>query len=346
MVLHIKNTIFVGVEITHRGYCHISKNRLTLQKISNIRIINKQLRIMEREKHHTILENIKILSEVTPQERRTLPHNDSPLPSIESLRKIVELVKAIVFPGFFEDEQVSERVRFYYIGVNMESLYTLLKKQIARGFVFCSETDEGDVLRESGQLAEQFIDRIPEIKRLLYTDVEAIYENDPAVSNHGEVIFCYPVVQAMTHYRIAHELRLMNIPIIPRIITEMAHSSTGIDIHPDAQIGEYFSIDHGTGVVIGETCIIGNHVTLYQGVTLGAKSFKLDKIDKPTNTPRHPILEDNVTVYSNSTILGRVTIGHDSVIGGNVWLTNSLPPYSKLTQSKYISTPFTGGLGI
>jgi serine O-acetyltransferase len=301
---------------------------------------------MEEKKHHTILENIKILSEVTPQERRTLPHNDSPLPSIESLRKIVELVKAIVFPGFFEDEQVSERVRSYYIGVNMEELYTLLKKQIARGFVFCSETDEGEVLRESGLLAEQFIDRIPEIKRLLYTDVEAIYENDPAVSNHGEVIFCYPVVQAMAHYRIAHELRLMNIPIIPRIITEMAHSSTGIDIHPGAQIGEYFSIDHGTGVVIGETCIIGNNVTLYQGVTLGAESFKLGKTEKPTTTARHPILEDNVTVYSNSTILGRVTIGHDSVIGGNVWLTNSLPPYSTLPQSKYISTPFTGGLGI
>jgi serine O-acetyltransferase len=301
---------------------------------------------MDSKKHHSILENIKILSEVTSQEKRIVTHNDAPLPSIDSLRKIVELVKAIVFPGFFEDEQVSERVRSYYIGVNTESLYTLLKKQIARGFIFCSKTEEEDVLRQSALLAEQFIDRIPEIKRLLYTDVEAIYDNDPAVSNPGEVIFCYPVVQAMTHYRIAHELLKMNIPIIPRIIAEMAHSSTGIDIHPGAQIGEYFSIDHGTGVVIGETCIIGNHVTLYQGVTLGAKNFKLDKNGKPVNIPRHPILENYVTVYSNSTILGRITIGHNSVIGGNVWLTNSLPAYSQLTQSKYISTPFTDGLGI
>ena len=296
--------------------------------------------------HHSILENVKILSEVTPEEKRIIPHHDAPLPSIDSLRKIVELVKAIVFPGFFENEQVGERVRSYYIGVNVETLHSLLKKQIACGFIFCNKAEEDNVLKKSALLAEQFIDSVPEIKRLSYTDVEAIFNNDPAVSNPGEVIFCYPVVQAMVHYRIARELLRMGIPIIPRIITEMAHSATGIDIHPGAQIGEYFSIDHGTGIVIGETCIIGNHVTLYQGVTLGAKSFKLGINGKPTNIPRHPVLEDNVTVYSNSTILGRVTIGHDSVIGGNVWLTNSLPPYSKLTQGKYISTPFTDGLGI
>ena len=135
-------------------------------------------------------------------------------------------------------------------------------------------------------------------------------------------------------------------PVIPRIITEQAHSKTGIDIHPGAQIGEYFAIDHGTGFVIGETCIIGNHVTLYQGVTLGAKSFKYDENGNMLNVPRHPIIEDHVTVYSNASILGRITIGHHSVIGGNIWVTNDVPPYSRIQQSKAVGVSFEGGLGI
>ena len=150
----------------------------------------------------------------------------------------------------------------------------------------------------------------------------------------------------MTHYRIAHVLHCMEIPIIPRIITEQAHSKTGIDIHPGAQIGEYFAIDHGTGVVIGETCIIGNHVTLYQGVTLGAKSFKYDEHGNILNVPRHPIIEDYVTIYSNASILGRITIGHHSVIGGNIWVVNNVAPYSRIQQSKAIDASFSGGLGI
>ena len=135
-------------------------------------------------------------------------------------------------------------------------------------------------------------------------------------------------------------------PVLPRIITEMAHSKTGIDIHPGAQIGEYFSIDHGTGVVIGETCIIGNHVTLYQGVTLGAKKFTYNENGTPVNTPRHPIIEDNVTIYSNSSILGRITIGHDTIVGGNIWLTESVRPYSKIVQQKAVSETFVDGAGI
>ncbi|MDE5555404.1 MAG: serine acetyltransferase, partial [Muribaculaceae bacterium] len=190
------------------------------------------------------------------------------------------------------------------------------------------------------------IDTLPEIKRLLLTDVEAMYNNDPAVENFGEIILCYPVVQAMVHYRVAHALLKLGMPVIPRIITEIAHSDTGIDIHPGAQIGEYFSIDHGTGVVIGETCVIGNHVNLYQGVTLGAKNFSLDSNGRPVNIPRHPIIEDNVTIYSNATVLGRITIGHDSIIGGNVWLTNSVPPGSRILQRKAVTTSFVDGLGI
>lgn len=290
--------------------------------------------------------NVVILSKPSVEERNIVPNGGSPLPSVEALRKIVDLVKAIVFPGFFDKRQVNDKIRSYYIGVNMEMLHSLLKGQISRGLLFDNEKEEANVVEEANALTLRFIDRLPEIKRLLYTDVEAMFNNDPAVRNYGEVIFCYPVVQAMVHYRVAHELKLMNIPVIPRIITELAHSATGIDIHPGAQIGEYFSIDHGTGVVIGETCIIGNHVTLYQGVTLGAKNFSYDSNGHPINVPRHPVIEDNVTIYSNSSVLGRITVGHDSVIGGNVWLTYDVLPYSRILQSKAVMTSFTDGLGI
>jgi serine O-acetyltransferase len=184
------------------------------------------------------------------------------------------------------------------------------------------------------------------MKRILYTDIQAMFDNDPAAPNYGEVIFCYPVVNAMTHYRIAHRLHELQVPVIPRIITEQAHSKTGIDIHPGATIGEYFAIDHGTGVVIGETSIIGNHVTLYQGVTLGAKSFKYDADGNMLNVPRHPIIEDHVTIYSNASVLGRITIGHHSTIGGNIWLTHDVAPYSRILQSKAVDASYEGGLGI
>ena len=232
----------------------------------------------------------------------------------------------------------------------MEELARLLTKQIAHGLQFCEDCEaiqtKQQVYQEAGRLAMEFIDALPEIKRLLYTDVQAMFDNDPAARNYGEVIFCYPVVNTMTHYRIAHKLHELNVPVIPRIITEQAHSKTGIDIHPGAQIGEYFAIDHGTGVVIGETSIIGNHVTLYQGVTLGAKSFKYDENGNMLNVPRHPIIEDYVTIYSNASILGRITIGHHSVIGGNIWVTNDVPPYSRRQQSKAVDVAFDGGLGI
>ncbi len=300
----------------------------------------------DKDTEDVLLKNIRLLSTPSAEELEIVPQVGGPLPSIESLRKMVELVKSIVFPGFFDKHQVDDQIRSYYIGVNMEMLFSLLKGQIGRGLLFDVEGDEEEVKDEASRLALRFIDRLPEIKRLLYTDVEAIFNNDPAVRNYGEVIFCYPVVQAMVHYRMAHELLQMGIPVLPRIITELAHSATGIDIHPGATIGEYFSIDHGTGVVIGETCIIGNHVTLYQGVTLGAKNFSLDSHGHPRNIPRHPIIEDNVTVYSNSTLLGRITVGHDSVIGGNVWLTHDVSPGSRVLQNKATTSMFIDGLGI
>ena len=171
---------------------------------------------------------------------------------------------------------------------------------------------------------------MPEIREILATDIDATYDGDPAAESRGEIISCYPVMRALTNYRIAHELLIIGVPLIPRMITEMAHSETGIDIHPAASIGKHFTIDHGTGVVIGATCIIGNNVKLYQGVTLGAKSFPLDENGNPIKgIPRHPILEDDVVVYSNATILGRVTIGKGCVVGANIWITEDMEPQTK-----------------
>ena len=182
-------------------------------------------------------------------------------------------------------------------------------------------------------LPDEFWAQIPEITRLINTDVDAVLHNDPAVTDRGEVILSYPLQYAMIHYRAAHALYQLGVPRLPRMLTELAHSRTGIDIHPAAKIGEYFCIDHGTGVVIGETAIIGSHVVLYQGVTLGAKNFEYDDQGRPIDVPRHPILEDRVTVYSNTSILGRIRIGHDTIIGGNIWLTQDVPANSLVLQS-------------
>ena len=307
--------------------------------------------MMDKAKiNETLRRNVAELSKQTEKEVSMMPATVAPLPSVEMVKRIVALVKNIIFPDYFEKRQPDEAIRAYHIGVAMEELAKLLTKQIAHGLQFCEhcegERTKDQVYGEAEQKALSFIDALPEIKRLLYTDVQAMFDNDPAAPNYGEVIFCYPSMNTMTHYRVAHKLHQLEVPVIPRIITELAHSKTGIDIHPGAQIGEYFAIDHGTGVVIGETTIIGNHVTLYQGVTLGAKSFKYDEKGNMLNVPRHPIIEDNVTVYSNASILGRITIGHDSTIGGNIWLTHSVPPNSRILQSKAIDAGFEAGAGI
>ena len=301
--------------------------------------------MVKKDINEVLQRNVAILAAHTEKEDGMMPATGAPLPSVEEVKRIVQLVKAIIFTDYFHKRQADERMRSYIIGVNMEELYELLCRQIACGLQFCTEC-HGDAEETARGLALQFIEKLPEIKRLLYTDVEAMFDNDPAAQTYGEVIFSYPVVNAMTHYRTAHVLHQMEVPILPRIITEQAHSKTGIDIHPGATIGEFFAIDHGTGVVIGETCRIGHHVTLYQGVTLGAKSFKYDENGNILNVPRHPIIEDHVTVYSNASILGHITIGHHSVIGGNIWVTNDVPPYSRIQQSKAIDAAFTGGLGI
>ena len=286
---------------------------------------------MERKSiNEVLLRNVAKLSKLDETEEAMMPEGHSPLPSVDEVLDIVRLSRDIIFTDYFHRRQPDEQLRRHHVGVNMEELYGVLCRQISRGLQFCKECSESDVQASAEEIALKFIDALPEVKRLLYTDVVAMFQNDPAATNYGEVIYCYPVMIAMTHYRLAHVLHQMQVPVIPRIITEQAHSKTGIDIHPGAQIGEYFAIDHGTGVVIGETCIIGNHVSLYQGVTLGAKSFKYDAEGNMLNVPRHPIIEDNVTIYSNASVLGRITIGHHSIIGGNIWVTNTIPPYSRI----------------
>lgn len=265
-------------------------------------------------------------------------HRDGdPLPSSKELEEIIELTRSILFPGFYGMTSVNIQTIRYRIGVDTERLYKLLCRQVMAGLCFnedCHCDNAADTRRclqeEAEKIAENIILKLPQLRKILSTDVQAAFDGDPAAANLGEVIDCYPAIKALTNYRLAHELVLENVPLIPRMIAEMAHSETGIDIHPAATIGTHFTIDHGTGVVIGATCVIGNHVKLYQGVTLGAKSFPLDKEGKPIKgIPRHPILEDNVIVYANATILGRITIGKGAVVGANVWVTRDMKPRSK-----------------
>lgn len=292
---------------------------------------------------HTLTQAVSELSDKHSYEGLFHQYKDGdPLPSGKSLRRIVELFREILFPGYFGNSTVHRRTINYHIGVNVEELFGLLTEQIQAGLCFGLENTPSDnVIKKipdrdtAASIAARFISRLPEIRRILATDVEAAYYGDPAATCFGEIICCYPIIRAITNYRIAHELYMLNVPLIPRIITEMAHSETGIDIHPGAQIGHHFTIDHGTGVVIGATCIIGNNVKLYQGVTLGAKSFPLDENGNPIKgIARHPILEDDVIVYSNATILGRITIGKGATIGGNIWVTESVPAGSRIVQRR------------
>lgn len=249
-------------------------------------------------------------------------------PSVSQLKRLMELVGYVIFPDYSDVPSWTN---------GNEAIHAVLADQLS---TITTITDPD-------KMADDFVQALPEIARLLHTDALAVMHNDPAVKSMQEVILCYPVVKVMVHYRTAHQLHLQGVPIIPRVITEMAHSATGIDIHPAAQIGEHFCIDHGTGVVIGATSVIGNHVMLYQGVTLGAKKFSYDANGVPIDMPRHPILEDYVTVYSNTSILGRVRIGHHTIVGGNVWLTHDVPPHSRVLQSRAIEEPFyQDGAGI
>jgi serine O-acetyltransferase len=258
------------------------------------------------------------------------------LPSRERVIAIVEDVRALFFPGYFGTQDLRGDTLSFHIGATLDRMRVVLDEEIRRAVAFAEKHDFEACTHCSIAAAEatrKFVARLPAVRRMVASDVEAAFEGDPALRTRDEAIFAYPGIFAVTNQRIAHELYVLGVPLIPRIITEHAHTQTGIDIHPGARIGERFFIDHGTGVVIGETSVIGNRVRIYQGVTLGAKSFPLDDHGKPIKgIDRHPIVEDEVVVYSGATILGRIVIGRGSSIGGNVWLTHAVPPGSKVTQ--------------
>lgn len=289
-------------------------------------------------------DTVEKLSDYSSAEKRgfVYEYTDSDsIPSGKVLEEVVELCRSIFFPGFYGRSCINSDTLKYNIGVTVERLYILLKQQIAAGMSLNRNGENysrADIKKRAETVALKTIAMLPDIKDTLITDVVAAYKGDPAATNYSEVISCYPVIKALTNYRLAHVLHKQGVPLVPRMLTEIAHSETGIDIHPGAEIGNHFTIDHGTGVVIGATCIIGNNVKLYQGVTLGAKSFPVDPNGMPIKgVPRHPIIEDDVVVYSNATILGRITIGRGAVIGGNIWVTEDVKPGAHLTQNKSIN---------
>lgn len=229
----------------------------------------------------------------------------------QELQQLIQHISQYIFPQYFRANAAHEEIAV----------------RGSLGVLLASFTENATEIMAS------FTAQLPQLKALIESDVEAIRRNDPAVESEREIILCYPGLKEMLYFRTAHILHTLGVPVLPRFITEMAHSLTGIDIHPAAVIGDHFCIDHGTGIVIGATAIIGSGVTLYQGVTLGAKNFQRDEEGLPLNVPRHPILEDNVTVYSNTSILGRVRIGEGTVVGGNVWLTHDVAPHSVVLQT-------------
>ncbi|MBN2736583.1 MAG: serine acetyltransferase [Spirochaetales bacterium] len=261
------------------------------------------------------------------------------IPTSESIHEIIKDLFALVFPGFFGKIQITTSSINYYAGNLLDSLYGKLSEQIKRALKYrctlenCCNCQCAD---RAGSLAAFLLESLPEIRRLITLDVEAAFDGDPAARSVDEVILSYPFTKAITVHRLAHVLYKKDIPLIPRMMSEWAHGVTGIDIHSGAAIGESFFIDHGTGVVIGETCEIGNHVKLYQGVTLGALSFSKDEKGRLIKgEKRHPTLLDDVTVYANATILGGKTIiGKGAVIGGNTWVTESVDDYTKVSIGK------------
>jgi serine O-acetyltransferase len=257
--------------------------------------------------------------------------------SLPSYRDVVEIIKdlyELAFPGYGRNQKLNADNALYHVGHLVDDLDHRLKSQILRAIRSTTECAEDNAVRNAAELSMSFLEKIPNVREILSTDVKAAFDGDPAAKNFSEIVFCYPGIGAITLFRFAHELHLLGVPLIPRMMTEYAHSKTGVDIHPGATIGRRFFIDHGTGVVIGETTNIGDDVKIYQGVTLGALSFPRDEAtgDIVRGSKRHPTIENNVVIYANATILGGQTrIGHHAVVGSSAWITRSVAPYTTVT---------------
>lgn len=291
---------------------------------------------MQAIQNKTLAETVsRLTSEDSLQNVCRRQQTDSPVPSQADVETIIDLCRAIIFPGYFGDSALNCDNLPYAIGFNAERLLYLLRKQITAGMAMATGRGASEMTADAARMALEFVSRLPELRAYMSEDVRSTYLGDPAATSEGEIILSYPTVRAITNYRIANALCRLGVPVIPRMIAERAHRETGIDIHPGATIGHAFMIDHGTGVVIGETAILGDRVKIYQGVTLGARSFPTDQDNNPIKgLPRHPIIGNDVVIYANSTILGRVTIGDGSIIGGNIWVTEDIAPGSIVVQAR------------
>lgn len=335
------------------GFCKISSPKssrfrevaLTLHE--RAQAFTPILLMNSNEINQLLTETTEALSQTTSIKKLYHRHRHRDvMPSGPVLSEVVDICRAVLFPGYYGKSTINAETMLYTVGVNVERLFDLMCRQIEAALCFIDEDEGNNCLRClddidscATEMTARFIKSLPATRQALATDVEAAYLGDPAAESYAEVISCYPSIKALSNYRIAHSLYEIGVPLLPRIFTEMAHSETGIDIHPGAEIGNSFMIDHGTGVVIGATCVIGNNVKLYQGVTLGARSFPLDSRGNPIKRiPRHPILEDDVIVYANSTILGRIRIGKGAVIGGNIWITDDVPAGAHVTQKKHTTS--------
>ena len=270
-------------------------------------------------------------------QRRALEPGGRDLPAREALAEVIETLKGVLFPMRLGPPDLRQESENFYVGHALDAALHALLAQARLELRYKArhaEADHGEIDARALAAVRAFSQRLPVIRGLLDSDVLAAFNGDPAAGSVDEVLLCYPGVLAMIHHRLAHELYRLGLPLLARIISELAHAATGIDIHPGAQVGSAFFIDHGTGVVIGETAIIGERVRVYQAVTLGAKRFPRDAAGNlEKGLPRHPIVEDEVVIYAGATILGRVTLGRGAVIGGNVWLTESVPAGAHITQA-------------
>jgi serine O-acetyltransferase len=286
-----------------------------------------------REKKNALTEINRILMESYADGVGVNNECSDSLPRRAEVIGVTEKLLELIFPGF--DRAGTYPSTLVLLGDVLRELADQIERAMHRVKGGVCDNCEDDCSGKCDEFALTLLRAVPEIRETLKLDVEAAYNGDPAAESYEEIICCYPVIKAMVNYRVAHQMLLLGVRLIPRIMTELAHSETGIDIHPAATIGHHFTIDHGTGVVIGATCIIGNNVKLYQGVTLGAKSFPLDENGNPIKgIPRHPILEDDVIIYSNATVLGRITIGRGTIIGGNLWVTEGTKPGKRLMQKR------------